>query len=152
MYDKPTVAEFKAFFSRDFTYAPEPVPPETNQDPALGITDNDISRAMLEGEMAANLDLAYDQASYTMWYLYATAHFLVNDLRTAFGGLEGSFQWTTTSKSVGSVSESYAVPESVQNNPALALWFRTNYGAKLMTMMMPYFVAPILSVCGRTHA
>lgn len=149
-YIKPDVAEFKSHFSRDFVYAPQPVPPETEQDPKLGVTDNDILKAMLEAEVASNLDLANDQATYTLFYLYATAHYLVMDLRAAMSGLSGSFNWTTQSKSVGSVSESYAIPERVQNDPLLSLWFKTPYGAKFMSLMLPYLSAPIFSVRGRT--
>lgn len=151
MYDKPTVADFKAFFVRDFPYAPDAVPPDP-QDPKLGVTDADITRAMFEGEVTANVDLAPDQATYTMWYLYAAAHFLVMDLRASSQGLEGQYQWTTQSKSVGSVSESFAIPQYIIDNPLLNMWTKSNYGAKLMMMMMPYFIAPIFSVCGRTHA
>lgn len=151
MYDKPTVADFKAFFSRDFPYAPDPVPPATEQDPSLGVTDKDITRAFFEGQVSANIDLSPDQDIYTMWYLYAAAHFLVMDLRASAGGLEGSFQWTTQSKSVGSVSESYAIPQIVIDNPLLNMWTKTPYGAKLLQMMLPYFVAPIFPVCGMTH-
>lgn len=151
MYDKPTVADFKAFFSRDFPYAPDVVPPAV-QDPTLGVTDADITRAFFEGEVAGNIDLAYDQSVYTMWYLYAAAHFLVMDLRASAGGLEGSYQWSTQSKSVGSVSESYAIPQSIIDNPILNMWTKTPYGAKLMQMMLPYFTANIFSVPGRTHA
>jgi len=151
MYDKPTVADFKLFFSRDFPYAPDVTPP-AQQDPSLGVTDADITRAMFEGEVSTNLDVAPDQQTYTMWYLYAAAHFLVMDLRASAQGLEGQYQWTTQSKSVGSVSESFAIPQSIIDNPLLNMWTKTNYGAKLMMMMMPYFIAPIFPVCGRTHA
>ena len=150
MYDKPTVADFKAFFSRDFPYAPEAVPPDP-QNPSLGVTDADITRAMFEGQVTANTELAADQETYTMWYLYAAAHFLVMDIRASSQGLEGSFQWTTQSKSVGSVSESFAIPQMVIDNPLLNMWTKTPYGAKLLQMMLPYFIGNIVSVCGMTH-
>lgn len=157
MYDKPTVADFKAFFSRDFPYAPLVQDPDNPgeflpQDPSLGITDADITRAMFEGQVTINLELAPDQDTYTMWYLYAAAHFLVTDIRASSQGLEGSFQWTTASKSVGSVSESFAIPQMIIDNPGLNMWTKTPYGAKLIHMMLPYFVANIFPVCGMTHA
>lgn len=141
MFEKPTVADFKNHFSRDFPY---------NSDPALGVTDLDIERAMLEAEVSANLELARDQSQFTLFYLYATAHFLVMDLRAAMQGMNGSYQWMTSGKSVGSVSESYAIPSLIQENPLYAMWFKTNYGAKFMQMLMPLLTAPIFSVKGRT--
>lgn len=153
MYDKPTVADFKALFVRDFPYAPYVDPPTDppSQDPSTGVTDADISRAMFEGQTTMNMSVAQDQDTYTMWYLYASAHFLVMDLRASGQGLEGSFQWTTQSKSVGSVSESYAIPQMIIDNPILNMWTKTPYGAKLLQMMLPYFIAPIFPVCGMTH-
>lgn len=158
MFTKPTVEDFRNFFSRDFPYAPyipdsvDPVNVPPTQDPNAGITDADITRAFFEGEVTMNLELAGDQDTYTMFYLYAAAHFLVMDLRASSGGLEGSFQWTTQSKSVGSVSESYAIPQMIIDNPGLNMWTKTPYGAKLINMMLPYFVANIFPVCGMTQA
>jgi len=141
-YDKPTVAEFKTFFARDFFY---------DADPTKGVTDGDIQRAMLEGEFTTNLSFCDSQQMYTMWYLYAAAHFLVTDLRASTAGINGSYTWLTQSKSVGSVSESFAIPQKILDNPRYAMWTKTNYGAKLLHMMLPYLVAPIFTVFGRTN-
>lgn len=142
-YDKPTVEEFKAHFSRDFPY---------NADPLLGVTDQDIQRAMLEAEASMNESYTPSQPIYTLAYLYLTAHFLVLDLRAAMQGVEGSNSWFTTSKSVGSVSESYSIPQQILDNPLLSMFAKTNYGGKYLHMLLPYTVGRIFAVCGRTHA
>lgn len=149
MYTKPTVAEFKAYFYRDFVYAPEAVPPAT-QDPTLGITDFDIEKAMSEADVFFNAALFMDQNSFFRGYLLMTAHFLVMDIRAGMSGMEGNYSWAVQSRSVGSVSESYAIPQSVQNNPALLMFSKTNYGAKYLMFVLPFMVGPILSVPGRT--
>ncbi len=141
-YTKPTVEEFKAHFVRDFPY---------NADPALGVTDGDISKAMLEAEASMNAGILPTQAVFTLAYLYLTAHFLVIDLRAASQGVEGSYSWITASKSVGSVSESYSVPQRILDNPILSMFSKTNYGAKYLHMLLPYLTGRIFSVCGRTH-
>lgn len=141
-YDKPTVEDFKTFFARDFFYS---------ADPKLGVTDGDISRAMIEGELATNLSFCDSQEMYTMWYLYAAAHFLVMDLRAAMAGINGTYSWATQSKSGGSVSESFAIPQRILDNPRYSMWTKTNYGAKLLHLMLPYMVAPIMTVFGRTN-
>lgn len=141
-YTRPTIQEFKDHFSRDFPY---------NPDPNLGVTDQDITRAMAEAEASMNESIIPTQSIFNLAFLYLTAHFLVIDLRAASQGVEGSFSWITASKSVGSVSESFAVPQKIQDSPLLSMFTKTNYGAKYLHMLLPYLVGRIFSVCGRTQ-
>lgn len=141
-YTKPTVAEFKEHFSRDFPY---------NADPALGVTDSDITKAIKEAEASMNAGIIPSQEVFTLAYLYLTAHFLVIDLRNASQGVEGSYSWITASKSVGSVSESFAIPQKISDSPLLSMFTKTNYGAKYLHMLLPYLVGRVFSVYGRTH-
>lgn len=156
MFVKPLVSEFKTFFSRDFPYAPyipDPIDPINNpptQDPSVGVTDADISKAMLEADQIINPGICPTQEAFTLWYMYITAHFLVMDLRAAAQGLESSFSWITTSKSVGSVSESYGVPARINDNPMFAMFSKTYYGGKYMTLVMPYLLGPVYVVHGKT--
>ncbi|AFC22571.1 hypothetical protein phi1422_0051 [Bdellovibrio phage phi1422] len=137
----PTVEEFKAYFTRDFPY---------NDDPEVGVTDTDIQKAMNEAEMMFNEGLFSSQQEINIMFFLLTAHYLVMDLRMAAQGINGSYSWITTSKSVGSVSESFQVPTMVADNPILAALSKTNYGGKYINLIMPYLVAPIMSIPGRT--
>lgn len=155
-YTVPTVADFKAHFSRDFPYAPyipdqvDPINNPPTQDPNAGVTDDDITKALLEASVCINSCLAPGQNEFTLWYLYVTAHFLVMDLRAASQGIEGGYSWVTTSKSVGNVSEGFQVPQKIMDNPTLAMFSKTNYGAKYLTMVLPYLTGPVFIVPGAT--
>ncbi len=74
-----------------------------------------------------------------------TAHLLVLSLQNA-GGLSApsSFQGagssgggTIESKTVGSVSVTYAIPDRVKNSPILGQYMRTGYGQKYLQMLAP---------------
>ena len=142
MYTKPTVEEFKAYFTRDFPY---------NDDPELGITDGDIAKAMGEASMMINDRLAGDQNEYNILFYLVTAHYLVMDMRAASQGIAGNYSWLTGSKAVASVSESYIVPDVVMNNPILAMFSKTFYGAKYLNLIYGNMIGVMFTVHGRTH-
>lgn len=142
MFVKPTVEDFKTYFSRDFPY---------NEDPSLGVTDGDITKAMGEADDVFNPNLFSTQESFSRAYLLLTAHFLVMDLRAASQGLSGSYSWITTSKSVGNVSESYGVPQRILDNPTLGMLSKTPYGAKYLHLIYPLLLGGVSWVPGRTH-
>lgn len=138
----PTVDDFKANFTRDFPYG-------------AGIDyvqDNDISKALVEAGINFNQSLFSTQETFSLGYLYLTAHFLVMDLRAASQGISGSYPWMTTSKSVGGVSEGIEVPEFIKNNPLLAMYSKTYYGAKYLTMVLPRITGPFFASYGGTQA
>jgi len=138
----PTVSEFKAHFTRDFPYG-------TANNTVL---DSDISKAMAEADFNFNSALFENQSTYSMAFMYLTAHFLVMDLRASTQGISGNFPWMTTSKSVGSVSEGMDIPEFVKNNPMLAHFGKTYYGAKYINLVFPRLIGNMFSITGMTHA
>ena len=140
---KPTVGDFKTYFFRDFPY---------NLDPNLGVTDLDITKAMGEADMIINDQLVGTQEDYNKIYLLLTAHYLVMDLRMAGQGINGNYSWITSSKSVGSVSEGYAIPNIFLDNPLLSMLAKTNYGAKYLNLIYTNFIGSMFTVGGRTHA
>lgn len=142
-YIVPTITDFKAYFVRDFPYG---------TDPATTILDSDIQRALDQTSLSLNEALLISQTEFTVAYLLLTAHFLVVNIQASSQGLSGAFSWLTTSKSVGSVSEASSIPPYILNNPVLAMYSKTRYGAQYLLMMLPRLVAPIFSVRGRTHA
>jgi hypothetical protein len=141
-YNNPSVADFKAFFFRDFPYT---------SDINTGVVDQDIAKAFQQANLSVNQELWGDQSSFSMAYLYMAAHWLVIDLRAA-QGVGGQYNWVTTSKSVGSVSESFQIPQRILDNPELAMLAQTNYGAKYLQMVLPQLTGQVFSVCGTTRA
>lgn len=142
MFTDPTVSDFKAYFVRDFPYG------WTLKE----VTDNDISSALSDTKLFLNVGLACDQDTYTLLFLLLSAHFLVTNLRNSSQGIAGSYDWLEQSKSVGSVSASYAIPQRILDNPELAMLAKTPYGAKFLFFVLPLLSGQMFSVHGKTHA
>lgn len=113
------------------------------------IQDADIDKAFDEACFVFNASL-YPTDKIKLPWLYLTAHFLVLDLRA--GGLKSESFALTSSKSVGSVSESYSIPDWILNNPQLAYLSKTSYGSKYLNMTIPYLVGNVGAVYGGTNA
>lgn len=144
-YTYPSVSDFKTYFARDFPY-----PPTGEESNTAYVRDVDITKAQDEAKFNFNSSLVADQAEFSMLFNYLTAHFLVLDLRASSQGLNGSWSWQESSKGVGSVSQSFAIPEIIQNNPVFAAYAKTNYGAKYLNLIMPSLIGPFFTVRGRT--
>lgn len=142
-YTYPTVNDFKNYFVRDFPYG---------TDINTSVLDQDISKAQDEAKFNFNAGFASSQEKFTILFNYLTAHYLVMDLRAASQGIAGKFTWLTSSKGVGSVSESFAIPDRILANPELSYYTETNYGAKYLSLILPQLSGQMFSVCGRTHA
>jgi len=113
--------------------------------------DSDISKAIAEAGVNFNEALFSDQNTYSIAYLYLTAHYLVMDLRASTQGIAGDFPWLTNSKSVGSVSEGLAIPDFMLQNPMLSHFGKTYYGVKYLSLVFPRIVAPMFSTPGGTQ-
>lgn len=142
MYDDPDVDDFKAYFVRDFPYG----------DDLNYVLDVDINNAILDTKVFFNTDLASDQASYTLYFLLLTAHFLVTNLRNSSQGIAGQYSFLQNSRAVGSVSEGIQIPERIQQNAELMMLTKTNYGAKFLMMVLPQLVGQVFNARGHTHA
>lgn len=114
------------------------------------IQDADILRAFNEAKVNFNATLFGDENTVKMVFLYLAAHYLVNDFNNAMNPLGMGFMGFTQSKSVGSVSESYAVPSFATNNPLLSQYMLTGYGRKYVSLITPYLVGNIIFIPGRT--
>lgn len=114
------------------------------------IQDTDIMRAFKEANINFNAGLFGDDDTTKMVFLYLAAHYLVIDLNNAMNPLGMGFMGFTQSKSVGSVSESYAVPQWMLNNAILSQYATTGYGRKYLSLIQPYLVGNIIFVPGRT--
>ena len=140
-YTDPSIADFKAYFVRDFPYGAS-----SNK-----VTNNDITKALADAAFFINEALFASQADYTLGFLEITDHMLVMNLRASSQGTGGKFSWLQTSKSAGGVSSGYQIPDRIAQNPELAILSETRYGAKFLFMILPYLNGQIFTVCGGTR-
>lgn len=138
----PSVADFKNQFVRDFPYG---------TDPNVAILDADISSAFQFTNINFNPDFWADQGSYTLGYLLLSAHYLTMNIRSSSQGLNGQFNFTQQSKSVGSVAEAFGIPQRILDNPDWAMLCKTNYGAQYLQLLLPQLSGQIFSVHGSTR-
>lgn len=141
-YTDPSVDDFKAYFARDFTYGAT----------TATVMDSDITTGLADSTVFINPDLFESQNSYSTGFLLLAAHFMVLSLRAANQGLSGQYPWVQQSKGVGSVNESFAIPQRIMDNPEFAMLTKTYYGAKYLFLVLPALSGQMFAVCGRTHA
>lgn len=142
-YNNPSVADFQAYFYRDFPYG---TGIEEN------VIDQDIAKAFQQANVNINQGLFPDQATYTMAYLYLSAHYLVFDLRMSSQGLNGQYSFLEQSKSVGQVSQSFAIPQRILDDPYFSMLTQTNYGAKYLQLILPQLAGQMFNAFGTTRA
>jgi hypothetical protein len=141
MYTAPSVSDFKNYFVRDFPYG---------VDIDANVLDSDIQRALDQAACQISQGLFCDQSEYTTGYLLLAAHILVLNIQSSSMGLQSSFTWNETSKSVGSVSVSQTIPEQILKNPLYAWYSRTGYGSQYLMIVFPRIQGQIFTVLGRT--
>ena len=117
-----------------------------NQDVLNYTRDEDIENAMAEASVNFNENL-FDDEQAKLIFLYLTAYYLTYDLQNATGAVQTG---VITSKSVGSVSESYGIPTSFLNNPMYSLYAKNGYGLKYLSLIIPYLQGNILFFKGAT--
>lgn len=142
-YTIPTIADFKARFVRDFPYGVR-----SDQ-----VNNADIQTALDDTEAYLNESLFDSQAAWDVNFLLLAAHNMVMNMRAARAnlGLSGQFGWLQSSKGVGSVSESFAIPDRILANPELAMLTKTYYGAKFLFNILPSLSGNIYTVQGETQ-
>ncbi len=141
-YNNPSVADFQGYFFRDFPYG---------TDVETQVLDADITKAFQLTNAAINQGLWPDQATYSVAYYYLTAHYLVVALRASSQGLSGQFSFLESSKSVGSVSQSFSIPQRILDDPNFAMLMTTNYGAQYMQLIMPRILGVAFIAYGSTR-
>lgn len=112
------------------------------------VQDSDIERAWLEALATFNLDLGGDDKTTQICFLYLVAFYLAYDLQLANGGLYGSITFPATSVTVGSVSESYYVPEVYLDDPILSFYARNGFGLKYLNLVYPKLIGNVGVVGG----
>lgn len=116
------------------------------------VLDADIERAFVEARQVFNQSLINGDDDFVlMAFLYLTAHFLVNDLRAAEGGVSAGVAGNVSSRSVGNVSESYAFPDAWSKSPILQFYTTSPYGLKYLNMVLPKMVGNVNAIRGTTR-
>lgn len=115
------------------------------------IQDSDIERAFEEAKGSFNTALFSDCNTAQMYFCYVAAHYLVMDIYNAQNALSMGFNGMVASKSVGSVSESYGIPQWIMNSPLYGMFAQTGYGRKYLMHVIPLARASALILTpGRT--
>lgn len=114
------------------------------------VQDSDIERAFAEAQVNINQALFSSDEQITLVYLYLSAHYLVVDLQNANAGLASSGVFPTNSKTVGSVSQSFEVPQAYKDDPVLSYYAQTGYGNKYLSLVLPRLVGNVGSALGTT--
>lgn len=119
------------------------------QDNALNYTqDSDILNAVAEASVNFNEGLFPDATTAKLVFLYLVAYYLTIDFQNAMAAMGGG--GIVQSKSVGSVSESYAIPQWMLNNPSFSMYSQNGYGRKYLSLIRPYLLGNIILSQGRT--
>ncbi len=152
----PSVADFKSQFNREFAYGTS----------LANVQDNDIQRAINEASIAFNPGLwdgttpLGQTTELNIAYLYLAAHYMTLNIQGAGGlssvnfgrGVKSTGGGTIQTKSVGSVSIAYAIPEDVSKSPILGQYMRTDFGQKYLTLIAPRLVGNVGIVSGQSFS
>ena len=114
------------------------------------VLDEDINNAFDSAESLLNQALFGSDAEIKIGFLYLAAHFLSEGLRRALQGMESVGAMPVNSRSVGSVSEAYTIPQAYLDDPVLAAYTTTGYGMKYLTLVLPAVRGNIGTVVGWT--
>lgn len=118
----------------------------TNQTVLNYTQDSDILNAMAEAKVNFNEQL-FNSDDVKLIFLYLTAYYLTVDFQNALGQANAGI---VTSKSVGSVSESYGIPQWMLQERILGAYARNGYGLKYLSLIKPYLVGNLLFFSGAT--
>lgn len=140
-----TVDDFKNYFDRAFTYAPVTDPNNTNY-----VRDKDILNAYSQADLNFNEALFGEDNEKKLAFLFLTAHYLCMDAQMDRKGLNSQGEFIMTSKSVDSVSASYAIPQVYQNDPTLNYFAQTQFGCKYLSLIIPRAIGRVAIVRGTT--
>ena len=92
-----------------------------------------------------------DQSSYSIGYNLLSAHYLTMNLLASSQGINGAFAFLEASKGIGSVSQGFAIPQRVLDNPDWAMLCKTNYGAQYLQLILPQMAGQMFVACGGTR-
>ena len=124
---------------------------DNTQDVLNYVSDADIENAFACALLSFNGDCLFsEEDAQNEALLLLTAHKLALSLRETGGNSTGAF--TGSSKTVGSVSESYSVPDWVNKSPIYSVYATTQYGLDYIVFVHPYTIGTAFVVGGATLA
>lgn len=123
----------------------------TNESLDNYIQDSDIEKAFEEAGINFNSDLFDNCNTAQLVFCYLSAHYLVIDLNNAQNPLALGVMGYTQSKSVGSVSESYGIPQWIMTDKTLGQYAQTGYGRKYLSLIRPFLVGNVILTQGRIN-
>lgn len=148
-----TVAQFKTRFYRDFSYQNQNPSQTAIRPPEEGepiVQDIDITNAFTSAQAVINVCLFGGEAELTEAYLLLSAHFLCVNINNSLIGIKsnGSSAFAVASRTVGSVSEAYEIPEAYKQNPVLMQYAQTAYGQQYLMFVTPKLIGNLNPVWG----
>lgn len=144
-WTKPTTTEFKAYFTRDFNYAPSGSPDDLDF-----VTDGDITKAMGQASVNFPTNLFKSNEDTTIAYMWLAAFYLVYDIQMSSQGLGSRSNFPISSQQVGGVSVTFSIPERYLKDPQVAIYTQNGYGMKYLGMALPHLVGHVTVVNGQT--
>lgn len=143
--------DFKSWFTRDFEYSiPLGATVAIPDCPKNYVTDDDIEKAFILARANFNDGLFSTDDQLKATFMYLAAHFLVDDRKLAVEGLGSAGNYPVSSRSVGSVSESYAIPDWILRDPNLGAYATTRYGQKYLALIKPLLIGNAVVYTGAT--
>lgn len=142
--DLITLDDFKAYFTRGFSYS------GTDSSNPTDITDHDLEKAKDEAEFNFNEGLFSTQEELEVPFYYIWAHYLVMDVREGLKGLGTSANFPVNSKSVDAVSTSYTIPDWILQDPNNSFFASTYYGVKYLSLIRSYTLGTMRTIAGAT--
>lgn len=118
--------------------------------PNTQVLDSDVTSAFTYTNTNINQALFPDQGTYTLAYNLLSAHYLVLNLRSSSQGINGQYNFLQAGKGVGSVSESFSIPERILANPYWTMLTKTNYGARYLEIILPQLTGQVWNAFGTT--
>lgn len=148
----PSVADFKALFTRDFLYGSG----------GSTISDGDIQRAINQAGITFNPGLwdgvtpLGSTTELSVVYLYVSAHYMVLNIQAAGGlsavnrgrGVKSQGGGWTQSKGAGPLNVAYAISDRLRDDPILSPFMRTDYGQQYLMFLEPRIVGNVAIVSG----
>lgn len=108
------------------------------------ILDEDIEKAFTQALPNSNPLFGGTYAEKVNIYLHLVAFYLVFDIKNSSSGINSGFTGTLSSKSVGDVSEGYAIPNWMMQDPMYSIFASNGYGLKYLSLIAPYLSMTIL--------
>jgi hypothetical protein len=133
-----SVAGFKTYFDRDFTFGTA----------LTTVRDVDIQKAIDEALALFNDSVWDSDAQEVIAFYNLTAHCLVKIMTSGGANSTGSF--AISNKSAGPLSVGYQIPQDLANNPILSLYLTTQFGLKYVQLLAPNLIGNMGTVEGIT--